>query len=65
MGSPKPNSNNDMQTTENPSGMRIIKATLNFRMNCEASKTTTTLQISYGKYSESTSRIALKGDPSV
>ena len=38
-----------MQTRNNPSGMKSIKATLNFRMNCGALKTTTTLQISYGK----------------
>ena len=50
MASPKPNSNNDMQTTQSCSSMRSIKVTLNFWMNYEESKTTTALQISYRKY---------------
>ena len=33
MASLKPNSKNDMKTTYNPSGMRRIKATLNFPIN--------------------------------
>ena len=60
MVSPKPNSNKDIQNTQNLSRMRSIKATLNFRMNYGALKTTITLQISYGKYSENTGRITLK-----
>ena len=35
MASPKPNSNNDFQITQSPSGMRSIKRTLNFQMNYE------------------------------
>ena len=67
MALPKPNSNSDMQTTHNPSGMRNIKATLNFQMNYGVLKTTTTPQISYGKYFENTKRITrtTKGVPCV
>ena len=57
MASPKPNSNNKMQTTRSPSGLRRIKATLNFRMNYGASKATTALDMSYEKYLENTSHI--------
>ena len=43
--------------TKNPSGMRSIKATLNFRMNFGASKSANTLEILYEKYLGNTSRI--------
>ena len=39
--------------------MRNIKATLNFQMNYGVLKTTTTPQISYGKYFINTRRITL------
>ena len=70
MASPKPNSNNDLQITQNPSGMRSIKRTLNFQMNYETTSiknNTTTLQISYGKYFKNTRCITLtqKGAPCV
>ena len=67
MALPKPNSNSDMQTTYSPSGKRSSKVTLNFQMNYGVLKTTTTPQISYGKYFENTRRITLtpKGVPCV
>ena len=49
-----------MQTTQNPSGMRSIKATQNFQMNYGVLKATTTPQVSYGKYFENTRRITQK-----
>ena len=58
IASPKPNSNSDMQTTQNPSGMRSIEATLKLQRNFGVLKTTTP-QILYGKYSENTRRITL------
>ena len=47
--------------------MKSIKATLNFQMNYEVLKTTTTPQISYEKYFENTRSITLtpKGVPCV
>ena len=59
MALPKPNSNSNMQTTYNPSGMRNIKAILNFQMNSGALKATTTPQISHGKYFKNTRCITL------
>ena len=59
MASQKPNSNSNMQTTKKPSGMRSIEATLNIQMNYGVLKTTTTPQISFGKYFENTRRITI------
>ena len=67
MASPKTKSNSDMQTTQNPSGMRSIKTTLNFQINYEVLKTTTTPQIWNGKCFKNTGRITLtpKGAPCI